>query len=354
MAEQQLTAQQRATLFGQATRQNLQMLPKQSATSGATSLQVTFPKARLLSKVLVAFSCTVNVKHASETTLAAPTFAPYQLIRRISLDLNNGFAPFVIGGKELAMYNMIRLNPDVVIPQATKSRGMVYMPAITASSGGTDNTFHFMVELPITLNPRDPVGLILLQNESTQVTLTCDLVNGAEIFNSPAGYTIAISSVTMDTTTETFSLPAIPQAYPDLSVIKLVSSRSESIAGSGQNIVKLNCGTMYRKLILYIQKTDGTAFADTDITSNLELVFNQADIPYSIAPASLAYKNESDLGYTLPAGMYVFDFTNQGIPNLGGSRDLIDTEKLTEFWVRFSSTLAGKVTVITETLARLK
>ena len=46
MAEKQtLTASQRATLFSQATRQNMQMLPTQTAQGGASTLTFTFGSA---------------------------------------------------------------------------------------------------------------------------------------------------------------------------------------------------------------------------------------------------------------------------------------------------------------------
>jgi hypothetical protein len=349
-----ITAQQRAALFAQSSRQNIQMLPKQSVSSGASSMQVTFPKARLLSKVLLDFTATVNIKHATLTTIPVTPFTPFMLIRRISIDLNNGFSAFTIDGRSLAMYNMVRLNPDIVLGQKNNSRGMNYVPDFVANASGADNTFKFHLELPITLNQRDPVGLILLQNESTQVNLTVDLVNGAEMFNSPSGYTVNVKNVEMLASTETFSLPAISEAFPDLSVLKLVSARTESFPGAGPSIIKMNVGTIYRKLLLYITKADGTPYTDDEINSNIELMFNQADIPYSVSPVSLAHKNESDLGFALPTGMYLFDFSNQGIPNLGGSRDYIDTEKLTEFWIRFSTTDTGKITTITECLSRLK
>lgn len=349
-----LSAQERSALFAQATRQNLHMIPKQSAADGATSLQFTLPKARLLSKIYLNVEAKVNVKHASEVTVPIPALAPYKLLRRVSVDLNNGFSPFVIGGKEIAMYNMLRLNPGVIVPQAADARGACYLSGGVASVGGTDNTIKFTLELPITLNPRDPVGLILLQNESTQVNVTVDIGQPGDVYDNAAGYTFDLAACSVTPMIETFSLPSIPQAFPDLSVIKLVSSKSESFAGGGQNIVKLNVGTIYRKLIVYVEDTSGVAFTEADITSNIDLVFNQADVPYSIKAELLSHKNALELGYTLPAGMFALDFTNQGIPNLGGSRDYIDTERLTEFWVRFNSTKAGKVTVISENLARLK
>ncbi|HBH1802300.1 TPA: hypothetical protein KRM58_003520 [Clostridioides difficile] len=355
MAEKQkLTASQRAQLFAQATRENRQMLPRMTATQGATTLQCNLPKARLLSKVLFDVEGVVKIKHASETTLTPPPFAPYTLIRQIRLDLNNGFAPFAISGQDIAMYNMVRLNPNIILPQKTNDRGYCYQPTYVASSAGTDNKFKFTVELPVALNERDPIGLILLQNDMTNVTLSIDIANDADMFGNKEGFEITLQNVDITPSTHTFSLPAVQEAFPDLSVIKLVNSRVESVPGNGQNIIKLDTGTIYRKIIIYATDVDGNPLNDDDINSNIELVFNQADINYSVRAETLAHINESQLGFALPKGMFIFDFAYQGIPGLGGSRDYVDTEKLTEFWIRFSTKNAGKIHVISEKLARLK
>jgi hypothetical protein len=153
---------------------------------------------------------------------------------------------------------------------------------------------------------------------------------------------------------ETFSIPPVQDAFPDISVLKLVSSRNQKFSAASQQTLNLQVGTIYRKLVLYFEDEAGAPLKDADFSGNLELVFNQADIPYSVKPSVLSAKNHSQLGFTLPDGVYVFDFSNQGIPNYGGARDYIDTERLTEFWVRFTANKAGKMTAITETLSRLR
>ena len=58
--------------------------------------------------------------------------------------------------------------------------------------------------------------------------------------------------------------------------------------------------------------------------------------------------------FELPKGVYIFDFSSGGnITNYGGTRDYIDTEKLTEFWIRTTTTTTGSVKVVSECLARL-
>ena len=353
-AKTQLTTQQRMMLFAQATRQNVQMLPQQAATQGATTLQFNLPKARLLSKLWIDVEAKVKIKHASGTAPTTDQFTPYKLIRRLSLDLNNGFSPYVIGGKELAIYNSIRDNPKIIFPQSTDANGYCYMPTLTASSSGTENTIKFTLEVPVTLNDRDLIGLILLQSAETTVTLSVDLANGGDLLNNASGYTVDIELVKVIPAVETFSIPAVADAMPDLSVLKLVSSRQDAFTGSGQNVVKLATGTIYRKLAFYVTDENGVPFEDDDFLSPIELVFNQADVNYSVRAANLRHMNESHLGYALPKGVYVFDFSYNGVSNYGGTRDYIDTELLTEFWVRFNSQKAGKVSIIAENIARLK
>ncbi len=114
MSKNELTAQQKAQLFASATRQNYQMLPNVTVTSGSSTMQFHLPKSRLLSKIYLKVSATVNVKHASKTTITGNEYTHYNLIRKVNLDLNNGFAPFTVSGSDLAIYNSIDKNAKKV------------------------------------------------------------------------------------------------------------------------------------------------------------------------------------------------------------------------------------------------
>jgi hypothetical protein len=346
----QLSPQQRAANFATMTRQTFQMLPSTKAEELST---VTFdlPKARFLSKLVVEVDAVATLTSANGS-IPKSTFSPYDILRRISLDLNNGFSPYVVSGRDAYMYNLNRLNPDVLNP-SDEDRSMAYVET-TASAGGTDARVKFSLELPVTLNDRDPVGLILLQNAETNVQLTIDVDKVAKAYNLASGDTVELKSMTITPMVETFTIPPVETAHPDISVLKLVHSKGDVFGGNGQNIVKLNVGTVYRKMVLYFEDQDGVPLTDADFSGNLELIFNQADIPYSIKPTILSSKNHSQLGFPLPDGCFILDFSNQGLPNFGGSRDYIDTERLTEFWVRFNTQKAGKLTVISETLSRLR
>lgn len=352
--QSKLTASQRASLFAQATRQNMQMLPSQSTNVGATTLQFSLPKARLLSSILVNLEMTIKVKDSTSSFISCNIADLHSIIRRWSLDLNNGFSPFVIGGKELYFLNLLRGNKGLAELPLTKGQYMDIVSdsiKIPCSADGTSSTFKFAVELPVTLNDRDSIGLILLQNEQTNVTLSADVANVSDVIG---GTDIELEKLTLSPMITTYSIPASADAFPDLSVLKLVNGRNDSFVGSGQHIIKLSTGTIYRRMLFRLVDENGEPFTEDNINGDIQLVFNQADVPYSISATALRTLNRMQLGYDLPNGVYFFDFAYQGIVNMGGTRDYIDSEGLSEFWIRFNSDKGGRFELVTECLARLQ
>ncbi len=356
-AVQQLSPAQRAALFAQMTRQHWQMLP---AIAGAVDSRVSFtiPKTRLLSKVRLLVEATLNAVHASNTNYTPAAFAPYSLLKNVRLEINNGFIPFNISGIAAYLYNLLRDEGSIIEPyQAAQasvatSRRRAVQGTTAAASSGANNTVRFVLDLPLTLNDRDPIGLILAQNEETVITVSVDIGNANDIAPAATGYTFTLSNIVITPMVETFSIPAVKDAFPDLSILKVVQQTKESVSGAGVKTVKLPVGMVYRKLLVFIEDASGGE-ADADLSGDFELVLNQSDIPYRIAPKLLAAINQEQYGLALPQGLWVFDFSYQGLANYGGSRDYIDTERLTEFWFRFQAAAAGNVTCIYEQLAKL-
>lgn len=353
---QTLTVQQRNALFAQATRQNIQGLTKKSVTSGGSTLTFEIPKARLLSKVYLECDYKLKVKKgtASSAVITTDKLTPYQPIRRLSVDLNNGWSPYVIDGKAFAILGAMRQQAHTIFPQSADETGYCYCPAtITATDSGASVHMHTLLELPLTLNDRDAIGIVLAQNSETLIEVKVDFETEQNMLPILNGMQVEVESITVQPTTETFSIPAVQEAFPDISVVKIVNSRNEAFTGNGQNIIDLVTGTIYRKLAILIEDMDGNPFSDEDITSNIDIIFNTADVNYSVPANLLRHKNELAYGQRMPKGVYIFDFSDNGVPNYGGTRDYIDTTKLTMFQLRFNSNKAGRVRVISETLARL-
>lgn len=341
-----LSPSQRANLFAQSTRQYKQELPSMTFKEGQ-QVSITLPKTRFLSRIFIKVKGTINRKEGVSTNIdnlfydAMNDFSIYKILRQIRLSINNGFNPYQIGGKELALYNAI-----------TVQCNMGYLPVQYENTVESDSfPFCYTLELPITINERDPIGLLMLQNEQTSVTLSVDCGYFAEMEGFISG------DLEITPTLETFSIPQLPEAIPDYSIIKIVNQQVEQGRKVGDNIVKLPVGLTYRKIIMYLTHSDGEPVQHKHI-NNFQLVFNQADTPYNINSDQLRYENEISYGQ-LPDGVYVFDFSNQGIANLGGGRDYIDTERLTEFWLKINTNVTGvdtegiNITIIKENLARL-
>ena len=351
MAEKQLTAQQRAVLFGASTRQHVQMLGTQEIAGGAQTLTFRVPKARIMQGVKLFVEGKVKFfGTGSETTYALKPLDPYRAIRRISIDFNNGFMPVVCSGEEMALVNMLYPNPEM-IPVAASGH-LATSAASWTVKGNTENAFSFMLDVPLTINYRDPVGLVLAQNAETNIDITIDIDTVANMIAVPAGFTADFSSLKITPAIMSYSIPADTRAMPDMSVLKIVDSRKENFA-VGQNYIKLPVGMIYRKLIFKFETAEGAAFDLEKINSNIELVLNTADIPYSINPKMLQAMNTMQAGMAYPDGCLYFSFDFQGINGYGGSRDYIDAERITEFAVRFNAAEVGKVSIISEKLSRL-
>jgi len=339
--QNQLTPAQRAELFAVHTRQHIMELPTVPGVAPGVSVNFNLPKVRLLAKIALVVEGNLVIGTAAATALAR--FAPYSLLRRVQVSINNGFNPVTLSGGETYITNIARHNGIVVKPIAGNERTMA--PGITVGT----HPFRFTAEYPITLNERDAVGLILLQNEETVVTVNID-INPLTSLVTPAGTTtLAVTDFRITPVLETFSIPAVANAFPDISILKLQQSQLNEAPTAGVMTIRLPVGTTYRKIFLDC--------GDIVLTSPIEIVLNQADTPYLINARYLRAKNEEMYGDELPANVYALDFSYQGIANLGGLRDYIDTERLTEFWIRFTvpNGAAGRqVTTIFETLSRLR
>jgi len=351
--KEQFSIAERAARWAKATRQYQQTIPSQFASQENMQLEFQLPKTRLLTRIFLKVKAVATLK-SSSGTIQRDAMSPYGILDRVELIMNNGFAPYSLSGKELFMYNVIRQNPEVLLPGPSRQH-MNYVENV-ATTAGKDNEISFMIPLPVSLNERDPIGMVLLQNPTSNVTLSVRVGELAKAYklNPSNNDQVTFKSLSITPMVEAYSIPTIPGGQPDLSVLKLVNSKMDSFSGGGQNTLSLDIGTIYRKLIFYIEDKDGKPMTPQDISGNMQLVLNQADTPYDIQPDLLTHLNHMQLGYPLPEGMYCFDFSYQGIPNLGGSRDYVDTERLTEFWFRFNTSKGGKIIVVKETLSRLQ
>jgi len=275
-------------------------------------------------------------------TATATPWQAARYIRNLRVSINNGFNPFQISGRGLFLYNSL-LNSG--IGETVDEQNTL---GVTRAATVPIRAF---LEVPLTLNQRDTMGLINTSNPQTVVNLVIDSDSLASLYTTAETFTASDIRVTPHI--ESFSIPQYPEAIPDLSILKLVHEFSQVIPAAGDVTFELQTGLVYRKIIASYEDAAGNVGMAVTALGPLQLILNQADFPYIVTPQLLRDLNHKSYSQLLPAGVFVWDFTGGTHPNYGGARDYIDTERLTEFWLRTSTTAAGRLTVITETLARL-
>lgn len=352
MPAQKLTTAQRMQFFSALTRKHTHTLPSHTTNLEHDTIEILLPKTRVLAKTYLMFEVDATIAHASEGEFTP--LQPYDLLKiipRINMDVNVGFMPVTLSAVELAMFNTIATHPDKIIGGGNR---LISTDKLTASSAGTKNTYKFVLEIKNTLNDNMLQGLIMLQNQSTSVTIRVDVGKISDILGGQAGYTATLNSVKVTPAITTFTIPVDDRAQPDISILKIMHSKTETFASGGDKTVYIECGHIYRKLIWYFEDTDGLPLTPDKFEGKMELRINTAGTPYSIPAELLQYMNIDEFGQKLPDGMYVFDFSSQSpLIGFGGNRDYIDTGKVTEFTFNFNTPNACKATLISERIARL-
>ena len=352
MANEKITAQQRAQLFASMTRQHYQMIGSKEISGGAQTVEFTIPKARFLQAIRVHVAGKLNVKGAAGT-IPLGKLDIYKAIRQAVLDLNNGFRPIALSGEQAALISMLYPRPEMWVP-SVDGHTLAKCPAgLTASTDGTDNDFSFFLDLPLTTNERDMTGIVLAQSSETLINLSLDIANANNVINNKNGYTCDFTSMKVKVMATTYSVPSDSRCHPDLSILKIADARND-VFTAGMNYIKMGTGMIYRKMIFKFENSDGTPMTMDKITSNIDLVFNTADTPYSVDPEMLRHMNKMQSGQEMPEGVYFLDFTYQGALGYSGARDYVDAERISELAVRFNAAEGGKITIITEKLSRLQ
>lgn len=352
--------------FNEGTFRHFLKEPSISLTED-TLHKFTLPKARYTSRILLLVEGTVALTHASATSWATVKhrYAPYNLIKNLKVDVAGVATPYNISGVGLNMIN--RCRPDsrpFNEATVTTTRNMTTLTDLVASSSN-NVTFNFVLEVPAMMNNRDYKGLINTQDQNINVNFEVLTANAEDMFTSTTGYTVGTPSWTLTPFVESFqpvenTLEGVNPTIEliDFDVIKMCQEQTFTISSSGEKVLKLPVGQTFRRIILdFYGAATYTALTDAQITQ-LQMSLNQADTPWNLTSTQLKTLNHLQLGgdNAMDAGYFLFDFTEQGQINYGGSRDYVKTFGLNEFWIRaeVASGVTGSCKIIYETLQKLK
>ena len=318
------------------------------------TIKFKYDDTKLLAKSYLLVEATLTATHANSSTYTPHEDGPFNFIKRLSLMSHLGFRSFDVSGKMLKLMNFANLGDTKMTTGTTSTSRKRIIQGLSASSGGTANKVKFLVELPNVVNDRDLAGLILLQNKKVNIQLELQLGTVSDLAPASSGYTFALSAITVSLYADLFNIPENLEMYPmDLiRVVKLCHEQQYQVI-NGENTIKLTTGNTFRKIFMQFQTSSDVRSADSTL-GDFYLIVGGTNYKYRISPYMLAEQNQKD-GYDLPYGTFALDFSSgQGLMNLSGRRDYINTDELTELWIRFTSSATGNLLLGTETLTTLK
>jgi hypothetical protein len=324
--------------FMAATRQNWLNIPTKTPELGGMT-QFDLPKVGLFSKLFLLFTGTMTLDDLDTSANVALKdtmgSTPFGIIKELRIKINSGLTIVKIPGYHLFLHNLLKQRsqfPDVegTSLDAGYANSRPYDFSVTSSNGGTANTWRFMLEVPIAINEKDPVGLLLLQTSDTVVTVEIDWAASTDMFTLANSATAVLSSASLKPVIEVFSVPVRKEDRPALDTVHALIYNDTPITAVGDLIASFERGNIYMRVINR-GILNGSRAGLTDI-STLQLRYNGNQYPYqSIDTDIMAAIQRSRYGRDLPQAVFVWDWFYQGVPGYGSARDWINSGALTEF-----------------------
>lgn len=319
-------------MFIDNTRQNFTELPKQSYASGER-LYFTLPKVGLLSKLRLNITGVMTTA-AGTGSVALSDRGAWNLIKRIKLIANSGAAIFDVSGYgTFLINNLLKYGhaPDSYVGAVDRTQGAEVFAAPVAEGA---NNWKLSLEIPIAINDRDPIGLILLQNNATQMVLEVEFNTASGANNTLAPVVVTGNATasfvgTVGVMMEYFTTPRKEEDYPPLNIIHQWLENQDALTSTGAFTKSLLRGDTYMKLIHSLTLANAL---NTTAVDKLRVLYNQSETPYTVDKISQLSIQRSRYGHDLPKGCYVHDwYYSGGLVNLGTSRDFINSANVTEF-----------------------
>lgn len=302
---------------GTTRRKVTQLPPISKPAGGGVATIVNLPRVGLLQALYL------NITGSISGTLSAQNaFGLSSIIQNITLSINSGISLFSMSGPG---YNYL-LRPYLGLGQDPT-------PQSTGRSAVATGAFNLDMVIPVSMNARDPLGLIMLQSEQTLVTLNCTFLADASV---ATGATV---TATITPYVVWFTVPANQKDWPNLSVAHQVLEDQQSVPASGQFTYNWQRGN------IYLQTIHGLGFgaSGADDFSHAQLRVNQSDYIYDNDPG--LYTLESNLftiGQQRLPGVIPFDLIGTaGFGAFDQTRDTIDSSQLTDLATVITATTTG-------------
>jgi hypothetical protein len=288
------------------TRRKMVQLPTQTRPLGGGTTAINLPKTGLLGSIFLA------IRGSIAGTLTAPNGLGFaSVISRIRLTLNSGIDVFNVSG---AGYHYL-------LREVLESEYIDVGGQSNARAAVSAAAFNLDMILPLAINMRDPLGLIMLQNEQTLLTLNIDwLADG----NVATGATVTATAIPY---IELFTVPVDPADYPPINVIQQILEDQQAISGAQDWVYNWPRGNTYLQVLHGI----GIGSAGTDLFTKAAIRVNQSDYLQNTDVPFLDMEYRKIRGRARPAGGVYFDLLGtSGLGNYGLTRDVFNSQLVTD------------------------
>lgn len=323
--------------FDAATSLNQTPLETKTRVSGGTSTWL-LPRVGYLSyidlPISVGVTGTVGTVHA---------LGGAGIIKRVQLTVNNIGLIFDMSGAgyHYLLRDYINNYQDPVKQSNARA-------AITAT------TMDVSMRIPVSFNDRDPLGLLLLQNDQTLASLSIQWETDANITS-----TGTVGTVTVQPSIYWFTVPENPADRPPINYIHQILEDQIAIAAAGAYGYDVPRGGILTHLLFGA----GIAASPTDnwseATLKLQSSYQKWDIGTTLAnfnfDATHNYRGTAALPATQRiAGLIPFDFVGtSGLGCYGKMRDVIDSRTLTYLRATITMSASGTLYAMRRQLAQL-
>ena len=292
--------------FHDATQRVRVTLPTQTRPTGGGVTSLELPKSGLLARIYLRISATVAGTLSSPNALGVSS-----IIKRVRLSTNSAIDLFNVSGAGF----------HYLLGEAMESEYHHIQGQNQGSTAVTATTFNLDMVIPIAVNMRDPVGLFLLQNEQTQVTLEIDWEADATV---ATGATVTATAIPY---MEYFTVPVDRADMPNLRVIHQILEDQTSISATGEYTYNLPRGNVY----IGIYHGLGIGASGSDGFDNVKRRVNQSTFLDNVAPAFLDQEHYALRGRARPAGTWLVDLMGgSGLGNYGTPRDFFNSAAVTD------------------------
>lgn len=275
---------------------------------GGLSPDVELPTYGLLGAVLLQIRGTIG-----GTVGAVNAMGMSSIIQRITFRLNSGTVVWSLTGPNYHLLYRDTIDSGYIdVVGHTNARD-----AVTATAAVLD------MVVPIMVNMRDPIGILLLQNRQTVLTLSVEWAADTVVTATGTFSNFAVTPFLLN-----FSVPPNPLSLPPLRWIHQVVDEARVMSGAGEFTYDIPRGNTYMGIMHGV----GIGATGADSWNTARLRVNQSNYIFDDTPASQEMMFRWQRGRARELGAIYWDFaTTSGLGKYGTTRDLYDSNRTTDF-----------------------